>query len=156
VLNIEQLRELIVRPTLQAINLYSSQAEDLLIGTAIIESDLAYLAQVPHSVARGLWMCEQSTYSDLLYRLNLQKARYERVLTCLGMDALPVKYDYLAGNLYASCIFARLKYLDAPGEIPSTLEEQGRYWSRFYQTSNDELQIARYIQRYRQYNGLKS
>lgn len=133
-----------------AINMYSQAAEDLLCGTAVIESGLYYLAQTPDPIALSLWQIEAPTYQYLRFRViglyNIKSA----VLSYLNMPTLPEKYDYLAGNLYAACIFARLKYYFDPNPIPKTLVGQSAYWSKIYNTKNLTADQTRYVELYQQ------
>ncbi len=150
-LDIGQLRDFVVRPCLQQAGLWSLNAEQLIIGTALIESGLVYLAQTPTPIARGLWQMEQATYNDLRLRLlGGHKALAQKILDCLWMDNLPPTYDYLSGNLAAACIFARVKYWFSSDPLPKENDIKGmsKYWGKIYNTRNDELQMARFVALY--------
>ena len=45
-LNPQQLRDLVIRPTLKRLGLWSTAAEELVLGTGIQESGLQYLQQL--------------------------------------------------------------------------------------------------------------
>lgn len=60
-----QLRDLVVRPALEHIGLWSLAAEQLVMGTAAQESRLTYLAQVGGGPALGLWQMEPATHLDI-------------------------------------------------------------------------------------------
>jgi hypothetical protein len=60
-----QFRALIVRPALESINLWSQQAEDLVMGTAAQESRLIYLRQLGNGPALGLFQMEPATHNDI-------------------------------------------------------------------------------------------
>ena len=64
-LNIQQFRANIVRPTLEAIGAHSRAAEDLVLGTALQESNLHYLRQLNEGPARGVYQMEPATYDDI-------------------------------------------------------------------------------------------
>ncbi len=53
-INTTQFRDLVVRPTLKQINLYSASAVELLMGTAVQESRLTYLQQLDEGPALGV------------------------------------------------------------------------------------------------------
>lgn len=145
-LNIQQVRELIIIPSLRAIGLWSLPAEQLLLGTALMESNLSYLAQVPTPVAMSIFMVENPTYLDLRSYLFGNKALMQKILDFLSMDELPSNHAYLAGNLYAAAIFARIKYYQIKEPLPSAGDAaaMAKYWSAYYQTSNNMLQQQKF------------
>ena len=59
------LRSMVIRPALTKINLWSRSAEELILGTAIVESGLTYLKQHGDGPALGLWQVEPATHEDL-------------------------------------------------------------------------------------------
>ena len=59
------LLSMVIRPALTKINLWSSSAEELVLGTAIVESGLTYLKQHGDGPALGLWQIEPATHEDL-------------------------------------------------------------------------------------------
>ena len=61
-----QFTKHIIRPALEAIDLYSKAAEELLLGTAIQESRLVYLKQIGGGPALGLFQMEPATELDLV------------------------------------------------------------------------------------------
>lgn len=152
-LNLDQLRKLVIQPSLQALRLYSIEAEQLLVGTALVESGLSFIAQVPNPIARSIWMIEQPTYNSLRLNLISNQGMAQQALDFLWMDAFPTTHDYLAGNVYAACIFARLKYMSVKKPLPPVddAEKVARYWSQYYNTRNLDSDVARFIQLYNKY-----
>ena len=51
----DQLRELIIRPTLEELDLWSPEAEDLLMGTAAVESNLGQISASVNLVGGSPW-----------------------------------------------------------------------------------------------------
>lgn len=127
--------------------MYSPQAEQLLGATALVESNLSFLSQSPSGPARSIWMIEQQTYSSLRLSLYNNKGKAQQVLDFLSMDVLPLSNEYLAGNLYAACIFARLKYATIRKPLPplNDAEKMGRYWAMYYNTRNLDSDVVRFI-----------
>ena len=152
-LNIDQLRKLIIQPSLQAIGMYSIEAEQLLVGTALAESGLSFMAQSPTGPARSIWMIEQATYSTLRAGLYGNQGKAQQTLDFLSMDALPLNNEYLAGNLYAACIFARLKYATIKKPLPpiNDAESMARYWAMYYNTRNLDSDAVRFMSLYIKY-----
>ena len=60
-----QMLSLVIRPALEKLSLWSLSAEELVLGTAIVESGLTYLKQHGDGPALGLWQVEPATHDDL-------------------------------------------------------------------------------------------
>lgn len=61
----EQIRKYVVRPALDALTLWSDGAEDLVMGTAAVESGFQYIRQLGNGPAMGLWQMEGATHDDI-------------------------------------------------------------------------------------------
>ena len=62
----KQFRELIIRPALEAIGLWSQTAENLVLGTAIHESgNFKYIKQVGGGTALSFYQIEPVTADDI-------------------------------------------------------------------------------------------
>lgn len=151
-LDIKDVRQLLVRPVLQYCGLHSRSAENLLIGTGLVESQFQYLIQ-KNGIALGLFQIEPNTFSWLIAKLSTDKKLMLRVLQLLGMATLPVNHNQLINNFALSCIIARLKYWYDPTPLPDAdnIEGLARYWSRIYNSKNDEKSIQRFIDLYDRY-----
>ena len=53
--------------------------------------------------------------------------------------------DYLYKNDKFAAALARLKYASSPGRIPGTIEDRARYWSKYYQGTNNPRKQEQYI-----------
>lgn len=141
-----QLRNLIVRPSLDFIGLGGLAAENLEIGTAIIESRLTYIKQIT-GPALSLWQIEPATYNDLRTRSCLKYPEIvKKMLMFLKMEMLPFRADYLAGNLYAAAMISRMKYYFDKEPLPDAYDFEGmaRYYKRIYNTAEGatDLKVA--------------
>ena len=124
----------IIEPALQAIQLWSPGAAQLLLGTAIQESRLSQRHQLGGGPALGLWQMEPFTYADihdnyLKYRPDLMA----RVLK-LGEAEVWPDAEWLVAHDKFACGLARVKYLRAPTQLPSfgDIAGQARYWKVNY------------------------
>ena len=57
-LDASHLREVVIKPALPEIELWSPAAEELVLGTAIVESRLSFIKQLGSGPALGLWQIE--------------------------------------------------------------------------------------------------
>lgn len=148
-INPSQFRHFIVRPVLKEIDCWSVNAENLMCGTALVESNLEALTQTPHGPARGVFQIEEPTYQDVIKRFRERHPeKHARFLRFANLSELPSHADMLVGNLYLSCYVARIKYYLHPEAIPNELESQAEYWNRIYNTRIDNAAQRRYIEGY--------
>lgn len=151
-LDIKDVRQLLVRPVLKSCGLHSRAAENLMIGTGLVESQFKYLIQ-KKGVALSFFQIEPKTFTWLIVKLSNDKNIMQKVLRLLGMATLPTNANQLINNLALSCIIARLKYWYNPAPLPDAdnLEDLARYWAMHYNTLNKETDIKRFIDLYDRY-----
>lgn len=145
-IDVDQLRELIVRPALKDIGLWSQAAEDLVIGTAAQESILGtYIKQI-RGPALGIYQCEPETHADIIRWLK------NNVRLCNVVDAavggLRSNDERLMHDLRYATVICRLHYFRRPGAIPDTLRGQAAYWKRHYNTHLGKGTIDQYVDNY--------
>jgi len=119
------LLSMVIRPAFSKINLWSPSAEELVLGTAIVESGLTYLRQWGDGPALGLWQVEPSTQNDLYtnflqYRPELGSALIELRAPNLSMD------ENLATNLMYGAAVCRLCYYRKPDALPEAGDIEGQ------------------------------
>ncbi|RFD18478.1 hypothetical protein DY926_16415 [Komagataeibacter melaceti] len=132
-----QLKRGIIAPALAHIGLGGDAAVNLLAGTALVESGLAYTRQI-HGPALGLWQMEPATHDDIWatflpdVRLSLLRG------AVLDLAAhWPARLAQLAGNLPYACAMARLKYYRAPEPLPAATDAAAmcRMWKGTYNSN---------------------
>ena len=64
-LDARQLPELVIKPALLEIELWSEAAEELVLDTVIVESRLSFIKQLGSGPALGLWQIEPDTHRDV-------------------------------------------------------------------------------------------
>ncbi|MXV44301.1 hypothetical protein GS501_04475 [Saccharibacter sp. 17.LH.SD] len=136
-LDLSQLKAEIVRPTLKAIGLWSLAAENLLTGTALVESGGVYLRQLGSGPALGLWQMEPFTHDDCWQNFLKFPAHHslaDAILAMQSHDQTPS--GQLVSNLRYACAMARVKYLRAPAPLPSAQDaiDLSSYHKRWYNT----------------------
>ena len=139
-----QLRDLVIRPTLKRLDLWTDAAEELVLGIAIQESGLHYLTQLGGGPARGLWQMEKITHDDIWE--NFLHSRIKLGLRILGPYVKP-DHSRLVWDLAYACAMCRAHLLRCPGELPKAgdLNGQARYWKKFYNTPLGAGTVEEYI-----------
>ena len=93
-IDLTQFRSDIVRPILEKLDLWSGAAENLLVGTSLVESGLFYVRQLRGGPALGFFQMEPATHDDiwrnyLAYRGDLRD-RVEQLFGWRGDVPNPV------------------------------------------------------------------
>lgn len=146
-MNAKQLRTEIIRPALVAVGLYSKPAEDLVFGTACVESNCGeYLRQI-NGPALGFFQMEPATHDDiyknfLKYKPDL-KARVMK-LSAPGLSAA----ENLKSNLMYAAAMCRIHYLRVSQPIPEDLQGQAEYWKKYYNTAKGKGSVEKYLDAY--------
>lgn len=152
-----QFLELIIRPTIKQIALYSEAAEQLILGTIWQESQGIYLKQLGGGQALGLIQMEQATHDDiwknyLRYQLGLIQ-QIKQLLSINAVDEIsndipPAKE--LIGNLPYAVAMCRVHYLRVREPLPSVnnIDAMASYWKRYYNTRLGKGTVEKFIESY--------
>lgn len=138
----EQIARHIIKPTLQYIDLWSSAAGVIVLGTGMVESRLRYVDQIDKAnkpgPAYGLWQCEEPTHSDYWHNfLRFQNGLRDK---CIGLvtrrSSLFPAVDELVFNLAYAAAMCRVHYRRVPAALPARDDAKGmsEYWKRWYNT----------------------
>ena len=148
-MNIKQLRNELIRPILDYLELYSKKAEDLLLGTACQESHAGeYIRQLGckgEVGAFGIYQMELATHNDiwdnyLKYKDDL--ALKVSKLKCPTMtDAQNLEY-----NLAYATAMCRIHYYRVKEAIPEGTYGQAQYWKKYYNTELGKGTVEEYLQ----------
>lgn len=153
-MNLEQFQEYILNPTLKLIDMDSSAARVLLLGTAMVESNLSYIRQVgmKKGGAFGLFQCEQRTYDDVVKYIKREKLLHEKILSACLLDYLPPDADCLMWNLRLAVCIARVHYFRIPKKLPQWDDAQGlcEYYLKFYNTPLGKSTFDKSIDKFRE------
>jgi hypothetical protein len=142
-----QLRSLIKR-VLQPCNLWSQEAEDLLMGTAAQESRLGkYIVQI-NGPAKGIFQMEPATEKDLWKYIVRKDLNYliGTVSGVFGSNPL-----HLEGNLIYQIIMARIFYRRIKDAIPEGLVLQAKYYKKYWNTELGKATVGQYVRNYTTY-----
>lgn len=156
----KHLRELVVRPALRGMEVWSQSAEDLVLETAAHESmGFTCLKQIC-GPALGFCGMEPPTHDDCWQNfLRYKPVLARRILIVCGLDGLAEEFapgfvppaELLLFNLRYSFGMCRAEYLRHPGAIPDTLEDRARYWKQYYNTPLGKGRAADFIDNARRY-----
>lgn len=158
-LDVNQLRELVIAPTLARLGkldpkLNSKAAVELLVGTAIAESRLTYLRQLPAGPALGLWQMEPATHRD--HRRWLNRDGREALRRAIDDHAAPnagTLVVQLTWNLRYACAMARIHYWRRPTPMPEAgdIVAMSKMWKRDYNTELGAGDPKEWVRLYRRY-----
>lgn len=126
----------IIDPALQAIDLWSQAAAELLLGTALQESGLIHRRQIGGGPALGLLQIEPTTYQDIhqnYLRYPLRSTLLNRTLAVARRSEWP-EAEWLVTHDHFSVAVARIKYLRVPHELPlaGDVDAMAWYWKGWY------------------------
>lgn len=143
-----QFSDQVVVPALQRVGLYSKSAEQLVLGTALVESRLTWLVQLGSGPAKGLFQVEPFTLKDL-YKRTLPNPKYEIIDMKLAQLELPdiPREIQLVFNLWYAAAICRILYYRHSEPLPAADDIQGHanYWKKYYNTSAGKGNPQNYI-----------
>lgn len=147
-----QLRELVVQPTLRYLDPeipYSEDAVELLMLTAAHESRLGtYLKQV-NGPALSIYQMEPATHKDIWDNYF----RYNMGIKWLIEEISPKrKHEDLVTNLKYATAMTRAHYYRVPEKLPpkEDITAMARYAKRYFNTSKGKATVEDYEKAYRQ------
>lgn len=174
--NCSQFKKLIIQPVLHVLDVYSQEAEELLIGTCAQESQGGtYLFQNIVSknmletfskglFAVGIYQMEPKTHDDIwknfltphvLQKPNKIATIVEKLKSFCNVADKP-SAELMLYNLYYATAMARMHYYRVQEPIPKTLNEQAAYYKKYYNTPDGAASIEEYILNYNKFTGGKA
>jgi len=153
-----QLRGL-VKETLQEVELYSKSAEELLMLTAAVESNLGEYIEQVKGPALGIFQMEPATHNDIMDRWLEYAPKKVRDNVAKFLD----KYmgnissdedeDVMQYNLKYAILLARLRYYLVPHALPphDDIEALAAYWKQYYNTKYGKGTVAKAVEKYNRY-----
>jgi hypothetical protein len=150
----KQWRKYIIQPALQAINLYSLEAEELLIATMAHESlGFSFMDQVG-GPALGPYEMEPPTYKDLWTYISRNRDLAKLVLRELGYG-FPPPANYMAHNLWLATMMARIFYMRVNVPLPAAndIDAIWQYYKLHWNTEKGSATKDAFIFNYRKFIG---
>ena len=164
----EQLRDLICRVLTDSV-MYSVEAQELLLMTAAVESNLGHYIRQVKGPALGIFQVEPKTELDIIrnyvdYRKPLKIMLGKRMIHGFADDAL---YPLLETDLVYQILMARIHYLRVPEALPKAswlyfgednkkphplwIEDMANYYKTFWNTKLGKATPEKAIKAYERY-----
>ncbi len=154
-----ELHDYVIVPALDQVGLNQPGASFLLLGTALVESDLTYLRQQSDGPALGLYQMEPDTHDDLWLWLTEYTRDRELARAISRLVAQwPPGATQLVSNLTYATVMARCLYRRRPEPLPfpvGDLTAHALYWKKHYNTFQPEQthayvekQLTRFVDRF--------
>lgn len=142
----DQFGQHIIEPTLLKMHLFSKEAYNLMMGTALHESD--GLKRITQYVgpALGYWQMEPNTLYDLYDSYLAFRPGKRAMLDNFSIPSMTLE-DNLKVNPCYACAAARLQYLRQPGHIPQDFKGQAEYWKKHWNTEYGKGTVDEYLKR---------
>lgn len=158
-IDVKQFRELVVRPVLKDLGMWSQAAEDIMVGTAVQESRLTYLEQHGNGPAKGVYQIELPTAKDVLVRyLRTREDLMDKFWVAVAIDPdMDIDNEILLSKLTSDLAFAtavaRVKYYMQPEPLPDAgdIEGYARYWKQYYNTHQGKGTVEEFTNNYREH-----
>ena len=122
-----------IRPTLGKLNSHSESAEVLLLGTAIMESDLQNRKQIGGGPGRGLFQMEGNTHDDIWKNYINFRSPLKMLMQTVFPNTTFTTALLETNDLYA-CAMARIHYLRVSSALPPAIDIRalGEFWKKYY------------------------
>jgi len=148
-----QLRELIIKPSLNLMRLYSDDAIELIMFTAAVESQGGtYLKQVK-GPALGIYQMEPRTHNDIWQNYLRNRTDILYILSANFMVPRMPDENRLIYDLYYATALCRIFYLRCPTSLPdrNNVDAIWEYYKTYYNTPAGKAKKDKCIQAYQDY-----
>lgn len=169
----KQLIQYIIKPTLEDMNLWSQEAEDLIIGTCQQETNCGQYIHQIKGPALGIYQIEPNSFKDL-WKYAEKKELSTMIVKTLYLDSYELdinlvmsrddsRYGFkylLIGNPYFATAICRLFYLRVPKKIPKRkgpgkenyiqyIEDLAFYYKKYYNTPLGKARMPEIINNFK-------
>lgn len=154
-IDVDQLRDVIIRPALSAINLVSDSAIALLLGTAAQETGLGtYIKQLNTDKGGwGIYQMQSATFDYVWEKyISNSLSMKSKIQLYLGYTIKP-NYQRMASDLGLATIMTRLYYYSFTTPFPDAndIEGFGKYWKSYWNTSLGRGTSEEFVTNYNKY-----
>lgn len=149
-----QLVEYVMLPTLKDLHMHSKASESLMLGTCAVESDFGtYIHQIGGGPALGPFEMEPTTHDSLwTHYIHNRSGLRDTIMNICNLSSYPDASLMMFDLRYAT-VMARIKYWPVPEKLPEAndIKGQARYWKKYYNTAGGKGTTSKFISKYTQY-----
>jgi len=149
----KQLRECIIKPTLDSLQMYSQAAEELLVFTCACESlGGTYVKQVK-GPALGIYQMEPATYTDIWENYIKHSSSLVQLLALNFSSPSIPNPERMVYDLKFATAMARLHYRRRNEPLPqhNDIEAIWEYYKKYYNTHLGKAEKEESIKHYRKF-----
>ncbi len=153
-MDVEQYRNYVVNPALEAIGLWSQAAEELVLGTVAQESNFKYIHQLGGGPAVGFIQMEPATHLDIwMHFLPRKPLLREKLMRMTSNKATPPLDSEIMTNLLYGAAICRTHYYRRPEALPAAgdIDAQAKYWKEHYNTIYGAGTVEEYKHNWEEY-----
>lgn len=143
-LDVDQFLNYVIRPANRAFGLTSVAAEELMLGTALQESNLTYLAQLGNGPALGVFQMEPNTHDDIWENFLIYRPQLVEHMDYITVTRSP---GIMASNMLYAAAMCRMHYYRVKAALPQAgdINAQAAYWKEYYNTPLGAGTVEEYI-----------
>jgi hypothetical protein len=149
----KQLRDLVIKPALDGLQMYSESAEEILVFTCACESlGGSYIKQVK-GPALGIYQMEPATYTDIWENYIKYNSNIVNLLS-LNFDVHKIPLpDRMIYDLKFATAMARLHYRRHKEALPQPKDIEGiwAYYKKYYNTPLGKAEKEASIKHYQKF-----
>jgi hypothetical protein len=149
-INCQQLTDLVIKPALEDLLLYSIDAVELLLFTCAVESQGGTYLQQIKGPALGIYQMEPKTYNDIwINYINFENSIRLRLIHSFGINQIPSE-DRLLYDLRYATAMVRIHYARLREPLPNAQDTFSLwdYYKTYYNTSVGKANINEAIKAY--------
>ena len=143
-----------IKPALLKLGLYTPAAVQLLLATAIQESNLLHRKQIG-GPALSYFQIEPKTHDDIWDNFLKYRPQLSSKVDQLMSNPAANKIKELENNDKYAAAIARIHYLRVPAPLPkhNDIVKMAAYWKRYYNTALGKGKEADFINNWNKYKG---
>lgn len=152
-MNCQQLKELVIKPALLDLVMFSDVAMELLVFTCATESQGGSFLKQVSGPALGIYQMEPETYNDIWQNyLKFQPGIMMRLQQSFECNRMPSE-DRLIYDLRFATAMARIKYERVKEPLPPAISDASlwNYYKANYNTADGAAEMSESINAYHRF-----
>lgn len=152
-IDIIQFRQYVLMPSLSLLQLYSKDAEELLVFTCAVESEGGTYVHQINGPAVGIYQCEPNTHNDLWRNFIIHRNNFVTQLAMnFSIPKIPDISKLVTDMMYSTAI-CRLHYFRVKEHLPlaDDLDAIWLYYKLYYNSSKGKATKDKAIKAYQRF-----